>query len=33
MIKDLNKHLADKLLDVLTQFEYFPDTKKDIHFM
>lgn len=32
MIKDLNKQLADKLLDVLTQFEYFPDTTKDRHF-
>lgn len=31
-MKDLNKQLADKLLDVLTQFEYFPDTKKDRHF-
>ena len=32
MIKDLHKQLADKLLDVLTQFEYFSDTKKDRHF-
>lgn len=32
MINDLNKRLANKLLDVLTQFEYFPDTKKDNHF-
>lgn len=32
MIKDLDKQLADKLLDLLTQFEYFPDTKRDIHF-
>lgn len=32
MIKDLDKQLADKLLDVLTQFEYFPDTKRDVHF-
>ena len=31
-MKDLNKQLADKLLDVLTQFDYFPDTKKDRHF-
>ena len=33
MTKDLNKQLANKLLDVLTQFEYFPDTKKDIRFV
>ena len=33
MTKDLNKQVADKVLDLLTQFEYFPDTKKDIHFM
>lgn len=32
MTKDLNKQVADKLLDVLTQFEYFPDTKRDNHF-
>lgn len=32
MTNDLNKRLANKLLDVLTQFEYFPDTKKDNHF-
>ena len=32
MIKDLDKRLADKLLDVLTQFEYFPDIKRDNHF-
>lgn len=32
MTKDLDKQLADKLLDVLTQFEYFPDTKRDNHF-
>lgn len=32
MTKDLNKQLADKLLDVLTQFKYFPDTKRDRHF-
>lgn len=32
MSRDLNKQLADKLLDVVTQFEYFPDTKKDRHF-
>lgn len=33
MAKDLNKQVAGKVLDLLTQFEYFPDTKKDIHFM
>lgn len=33
MANDLNKQVADKVLDLLTQFEYFPDTKKDIHFM
>ena len=33
MAKDLNKQVADKLLDLLTQFEYFPDTEKDIQFM
>lgn len=32
MTKDLDKQLADKLLDLLTQFEYFPDTKRDNHF-
>ncbi len=32
MAKDLHKQLADKLLDVLTQFEYFPDTKRDTCF-
>ena len=33
MTKDLNKQVAGKVLDLLNQFEYFPDTKKDIHFM
>lgn len=33
MTKDLDKQLADKLLDILTQFEYFPDTKRDNHFV
>lgn len=32
MTKDLNKRLADKLLEVLTQFDYFSDTKKDKYF-
>lgn len=33
MTNDLNKRVANKLLDILTQFEYFPDTKKDIRFV
>lgn len=33
MTNDLNKQVANKLLDILTQFEYFPDTKKDIRFV
>ena len=32
MANDLHKRLANKLLDVLTQFEYFPDTKRDTRF-
>ena len=32
MVNDLHKRLANKLLDVLTQFEYFPDTKRDTCF-
>ena len=32
MTKYLDKRLADKLLDVLNQFEYFSDTKRDKHF-
>lgn len=32
MANDLHKRLANKLLDVLTQFEYFPDTKRDTCF-
>lgn len=32
MQRDLNKRLANKLLDVLTQFEYFPDTKRGTRF-
>ena len=32
MANDLHKRLANKLLDVLAQFEYFPDTKRDTRF-
>lgn len=32
MKTNLNKHLVDRLLDILTQFEYFSDTKKDKRF-
>lgn len=33
MTKDLDKQLAGKLLDVLAQFVYFSDTKRDTHFV
>lgn len=32
MTKDLNKRVASKVLDLLTQFEDYPDTKRDNHF-